>query len=211
MSSKVLKHTIHLYNRIRLQNKEFSLITNTCIGGIIYHELNLQFLSPTINCSINEHDEFITFSRNIEHYLSLPLDFIPSKWEYPVAVLHGEPGDVTVHFVHYHSEQEAKTKWEERKKRLKWDNLFVMMDGDNCSDEQVKAFDDMPIKNKVIITMKDYPMYRSVYAIKRPDYVQGDILKYGLMRGAVRGFELFDFVHFFNTGKIKKNALFRNR
>jgi len=186
-------------------------MANTCIGGIIYHELNQRFMSPFINGGLLDPDEFLTFCNHMEYYLSLPLDFVPSKYKYPLAVLHGEPGDLTMHFTHYHSEQEAKTKWEERKRRVKWDNLFVLMDGDNCSDEQVRAFESIPVKNKVIITMKDYPEYKSVYAIKRPDYIQGDILKYGLLKESVRWFELFDYVHFFNTGKIRNNALFRNR
>jgi len=211
MLSKIIRRLVHSYNRIRLRNTEFSLITNTCIGGIIYHELRLPFLSPIINCGILEHDEFITFLRNMEHYLSLPLDFIPSKRNYPVAVLHGEMGDVTVHFAHYHTEKDAQAKWEVRKKRIRWDNLFVLMDGDNCSDIQVRDFDNLPIKNKVVITMKNYPECPSSFAILRKDYVQGEILKYGLLRGTIRWFELFDIVHFFNTGKIRKNAFFRNR
>ena len=210
MLKKIIRHIVHFYNRIRLHNTDFTLITNTCIGGIIYHELHLQFMSPTINYGILEHDQFITFSSHLEHYLQLSLDFIPSEWNYPVAILHGNWGDVIVYFTHYKSEQEALKKWSKRKERVNPQNIFIMMDGDNCTEEQVKSFECIHVKRKVIITMKNYPECKSVFAIKRQDYVQSEILKYGLIKKSVRWFELFDYVYFFNTGKIRNNALFRN-
>lgn len=211
MFAKILRHIIHFYNRIRLYNRNFTLISNTCIGGIIYHELNLQFLSPTINCGIRNHEEFFTFCRHLEHYLTLPLDFVPSQWKYPVAILHGKPGDVKVYFTHYNSEDEAQKKWEERKKRVNLDNLFILMDGDNCTEQQIRTFDALPQQHKAIITMAEYPELKSVWAIKHPDYKQAQILEYGLMHKSIRWFEMLDYVHFFNTGKIRDNALFCNK
>ncbi len=211
MYAKILRHIIHFYNRMRLRNCDFSLISNTCIGGIMSHELNLQFRSPIINCAIYDHDEFFIFCRHLEHYLSLPLDFIPPKWNYPMAVLHGDYGDVTIYFVHYHSNEESQKKWEERKTRVNLDNIIILMDGDNCSDQQVRAFDSLPWQRKAIITMKEYPKIKSVWAITHPDYKQGQILEYGLLKHSIRWFEMMDYVHFFNTGKIRDNALFRNK
>ena len=51
------------------------------------------------------------------------------------------------------------------------------MDGDNCSDSQVKRFNQLPQSRKVIITMKKYPQYQSVYAINRKDYPQNQPLE----------------------------------
>ena len=61
------------------------------------------------------------------------------------------------------------------------------MDGDNCSDDQVELFDKLSIKNKVIITMKEYPQYKSVFAIRRSDYPQGKILEYDLLMEVLGG------------------------
>jgi uncharacterized protein (DUF1919 family) len=206
-----IRDLISYYNRLRLRNKKPSLITNTCIGGILYHELHLKFCSPTINCGILVPEEFITFCEHLDTYLNLPIDFVSSQWEYPVGILHGEFGDITVYFAHYKTEKEARDKWLERVKRVDYNNLYVLMDGDDCSDDQVELFDKLSIKNKVIITMKEYPQYKSVFAIRRSDYPQGKILEYGLLHGGARWYELFDFVHFINTGEIRTNALFRNR
>ena len=206
-----IRDAIACVHRARLRNKEFTLITNTCVGGILFHDLHLRFCSPTINCGIRDHDEFLTFCGHLEHYLSLPVVMVPSQWSYPVGVLHGDWGDVRVYFTHYHSEEEALTKWEERKARVQYNNLMVLMDGDNCHDCHVEAFDKLPQQRKVIITMKEYPQYRSVFAIKRKDYPQGKLLEYGLLHGGARWYELFDYVHFFNTGKIRGNVFYHNR
>lgn len=128
-----------------------------------------------------------------------------------MAVLHGDYGDVTIYFVHYHSNEEAQKKWEERKTRVNLDNIIILMDGDNCSDQQVRAFDSLPWQRKAIITIKEYPEIKSVWAITHPDYKQGQILEYGLLKHSIRWFEMMDYVHFFNTGKIRDNALFRNK
>ena len=206
-----VRNSISYYNRLRLRNKKPSLITNTCIGGLIYHELHLRFCSPTINLGIRIPEEFIIFCEHLDEYLSLPIDFIPSEWGYPVGILHGGFGDIKVYFTHYKTEQEARIKWSERVERVDYNNLFVLMDGDDCSDEQVEMFDRLSVKNKVIITMKEYPQYKSVFTIRRNDYPQGKILEYGLLHGGARWYELFDFVHFLNTGNIRTNAFFHNR
>lgn len=36
-------------NRNRLINQDFSLLCNNCNGGVICHDLGLQFRSPTVN------------------------------------------------------------------------------------------------------------------------------------------------------------------
>jgi uncharacterized protein (DUF1919 family) len=35
--------------RSRLTNKEVTIFSSNCIGGVIYHDLGLRFMSPTIN------------------------------------------------------------------------------------------------------------------------------------------------------------------
>lgn len=180
-------------------------------GGIISHELNQRFCSPTVNLGIRSHDEFFIFVEHLDYYLTLPLDFIPTEFRYPVAVLHGEYGDVTVFFRHYSSKEQALGKWKERIPRIVRDNMFLIMDGDNCSDEQVIHFSRLPIKRKVIITMKPYPEIPSVFTISHPRYKQASLLKYELVDESLRWLELFDYVHFLNTGEIRANALFRNR
>jgi len=205
--SKSLQHLLRMLNRLRLHNRNFSLITNTCIGGIVYHDLGLRFLSPTINCGIRDHAEFFTFCIHLRHYLSLPLDFITTQWSYPVATLHGDYGDVTVYFSHYKTREQAADRWEERKGRVNWDNIVVLMDGDNCTPDQVAAFAALPQSHKVIFTMSQRASCACEFPLNHPDYKPTELLEYGPLHGALRWYELLDVVQFLNSGRIRRNPL----
>ncbi len=55
--------------RLRNKNKTPTIISNNCIGGIIYHDLGLEFMSPTINLFFKNED-FFTFLNDIEYYIN---------------------------------------------------------------------------------------------------------------------------------------------
>ena len=54
--------------RKKLDNLNFSIIASNCVGTIIYHDLNLPFLSPTINLTI-EMNDFVRFAENLKWYM----------------------------------------------------------------------------------------------------------------------------------------------
>ena len=131
-----------------------------CVGGIMYHDLGLEFQSPTVNLYIRAVD-FVKFCNNIKYYLNFPLIELPwnSEIGYPVATLNGE---ITVYFKHYRTFDEANDAWERRKKRINWDHIcFIMVDRDIippvsktggakfCGEKTIKGFNDLPYKNKV--------------------------------------------------------------
>ena len=65
------KQKLYHERRLMLQNKtmgEKTLITNTCIGGRLYHDYNQQFLSPTIDLYIKPKD-FVKLCCNLKEYL----------------------------------------------------------------------------------------------------------------------------------------------
>ena len=59
-------------DRKRLVNKDFTIIASNCTAGILYHELGLKFLSPTINLYM-EGDDFVKFCTNINYYLNVEM------------------------------------------------------------------------------------------------------------------------------------------
>ena len=119
--SKFVSFEYSFRNRL-LTNRDFTIISNNCIAGFIYHDLNMSFLSPTINLTINNHD-YIKFLLNIEHYLSLQLVEVKSNDKrYPVGLL----GDIGINFIHYNSFEEAKMAWERRKTRINFKNIYVI-------------------------------------------------------------------------------------
>lgn len=149
--------------RLRLKNRDFTIISSNCNGGMIYHDMKLKFLTPTINLSFDMND-FVRFTENLEHYIAQPLTpFSDERFDYPCGML----GDIEVRFNHYCSFEEAQAKWEQRKKRINRNNIFILgIDGDNCTYESIKRFDALPFENKVIFTHKPYPEFKSTYYIK---------------------------------------------
>lgn len=82
-----------------------------CTGGILSHDLGLQFKSPTVNLFFRAED-FIKFCENLKYYLSIE-EFVECKnseiigeRKYPVAYL----DDLTLFLVHYRSVKEAQDK-----------------------------------------------------------------------------------------------------
>ena len=99
----------------------------------------------------------------MDFYLTQSLTLVQIEKSYPV----GKLADLEIHFMHYHSEQEANEKWQLRTSRMNFDNLFIMMtDRDGITEKDIQRFDKLPFKNKVIFTHNPYPAFKSTYYIK---------------------------------------------
>jgi uncharacterized protein (DUF1919 family) len=100
--------------------EDITFISQNCIGGVLYHDLGLQFRSPTINAFIPEPG-FVKLVLNLRHYMDKELVM---RWgeEYPIGTL----DDVEIHFMHYDTCKEAKAVWDKRKARINWDKIFVI-------------------------------------------------------------------------------------
>ena len=147
-----IRRTLRYFYRKRLQKRDITLITNNCIGGIIYHDMHLQFLSPTINRYF-DNEEFIRFCTYLDEYLSLAIEeCISIQKPFPVGVLHGSHGDVHIYFMHYDSFEQAVAKWYERKERINYDNLYIIMEAQKCSSTILAKFNNIPYANKVVLT-----------------------------------------------------------
>lgn len=149
--------------RCKLKNLTPTIISSNCNGEFIYYDMKLRFMSPTINLSF-EMNDYVKMLENLRWYMEQPISpYDDPRFNYPTGML----GDVEIRFNHYKTFEEAVNKWEERKRRIDWDNLFVLgIDGDNCTYESIKRFDSLPYKHKVIFTHKEYPEFKSAYYIK---------------------------------------------
>lgn len=116
------KPLIYLRSK-RYKNRSLTIISSNCVGGIIYHDYGMRFFSPTINLYF-ENSDFIKFCNKLNYYLNLKLvESQVGNKEYPVGML----GDIKIHFLHYKTFNEAKTKWEERKNRIDKDNMIFIL------------------------------------------------------------------------------------
>lgn len=190
---------LHIRNRIdrlRFNNPNVSIITNHCMGGIICHDLGIQFNSPTVNLKILPGD-FIKFAENLEEYIGKDIVEVEDKSvSYPVGML----GDVKLWFVHYETFEQAVSAWNRRKKRINWDNIRVMLTvREECSEDILSRFEKLPYK-KVAFSNERHENYPSViYANKNGKQLSGyisDVMNVFGKRGYQTGG--FDYIKFLN-------------
>lgn len=181
----------------RLKNSEFSIISNGCFGGFIYHNLSKEFLSPTINLWVGEdYDDFMKFLLNMDHYLNCELKFFkdPNEKKYPREYL----DDILIGFNHYDTEEEAKSAWERRKKRILKDRIWIIYwNPYGIKKEWYDKLMSMHFRNVAVISYEDTVKKFSTCRIKRSD---PSCEWFSKDRYGVRLFEkYFDYVDFLNT------------
>ncbi len=150
MLSKIFHKLYAIRMKLTIKSKDFTIICNNCLAGVFYNDLGLKFRSPTINLFMYPSD-FVKFCLNLKYYINVELtEVLQEKYNYPV----GKLEDIEIYFMHYKSFQEAKQCWNRRKKRINFDNLFVIMvDRDNCSAKDIENFKKIKYK-KIFLTNK---------------------------------------------------------
>ena len=177
----------------RLKNSDFSIICSSCIGGVIYHDLGLPFLSPTVNLFMTQND-LIKFALRLKYYCSLKLNFIQSDKPYPVAML----DDIRLDFNHYHTDKEAEEAWERRKARINYDNIYVIFYyRDGHSIEEIRKIESAECKKVMVLSHKpidiEYSLCLKGNGRADQNYMEKD--KFG-----IRTFEKeWDFVSWLNS------------
>ncbi|MDE6655553.1 MAG: DUF1919 domain-containing protein, partial [Anaeroplasmataceae bacterium] len=117
--------------------------------------------------------------------------------KYPI----GQLKDIKIHFLHYKTFSEAKEKWDIRKLRINWNNIFVIMsDRDNFYPELVDEFLKLPYK-KVLFSHKDYNQDEIVF-VKRDmkKHEVDDLTKYYNFKG-IKTYEYYFNFDKWLTGK----------
>ena len=149
--------------RLRNRNKDFTLIAQNCIGGVIYADLGIQFLSPTINMFI-EDENFVKLVENLEHYLSVKVEPLTDKFIDPIDNTIVYPkikiDDIEICCLHYKDCQDAIDAWERRKKRVTLSNVFVIGNSWNMhgNKELIARICQSKYKSVVFSSVKmDYP------------------------------------------------------
>lgn len=183
--------------RANIHNKDFTIFASNCIGGLLYHDLGLQFNSPLINLYLDSED-FIKFCEDPKKYLAM--DFVecndyPDR-DYPI----GRLGDIDVNFVHYKTLEEGVQKWKERAQRINWDNIVVISTNrGGYNKEHEERFNKLPYKKVLFTNVKD----------DNPNhyYISGydDLPDLGLITDPTdrfsgkRVYDRFDWISFFNA------------
>ena len=177
------------------RNTDFTLFCANCMGGYIYHQLGVEFKSPTINMMIMQPD-FYKLVANIEQYMKM--DFVEVRNGSRVPC--GRLGDITVYFTHYNTFEDGVRSWKERSQRINMDNLYIIAtDRDGVSCEDIAALQKIKCKKLLVFTAKkmNFP-----YCFWLPQYEQqgmvGNIIKKTLS-GKWLFETFFDYVGWLNS------------
>lgn len=162
----ILQERINKKNRKRLilRADDRTIIANNCIGGFISHYLNLRFCSPTVNLYIHQPD-YIKMLQEFDKYFdpAAPITQVKTDKPFPVGDLYG----CKIYFMHYTDFEGAVQKWRERCARINKNAMYFMMtDRDGCTLEDMKAFDALPYKNKVLFTCQERPDIACAFYIR---------------------------------------------
>lgn len=157
--------------RKKLNSTHFAIIANNCWAGEVYKYYNLPFTTPFIGLFLYPD----CYLRLLENWSKIDLGAIQiqhkSKYHdtersYPVGLLDG--GNIEVHFLHYHSDEEALAKWTKRSKRLAQfsenELFFKFCDRDEATESHFERFAALPFRNRLAISARIYPFLCQVSA-----------------------------------------------
>ena len=158
--------------------ENISIISSNCFAGRIMQDLKMQYNSPTLGLYFM-YPDYLEFLSNLEYYLKdAKIEFVEhskytlgdyrrnkAKQWYPIGLLGGR---VEIHFLHYHTEEEAATKWYRRASRVNFNKLLIIgMEQNRCDIDDIYAFDKLPFKNKIMFSSKKLPPLESNVFISR--------------------------------------------
>lgn len=173
------------------------VVSNNCVGGAILHDLGLQFLSPFVNLLIMPAD-YIKMLKSLPEYMASELRFFRQDGiEYPIAKLK----DITVHFIHYNTEEDARLKWYERVARMDYNHLYILFsDRDGATKDDIEEFDKLPYKHKVVLVNKPTPNIKSAVYLKgyEKDKEIGMLIAYKNKFSYRKKYDDFDYVRWLN-------------
>lgn len=120
--------------RWRVRARNFTIITNNCIGSLLYKQLGMRFLSPTINIAIEDDEDYFAFCKDLRYYTACPLCDVSAEMRMPNPVGRLVPQDeahrpVDLSFVHYPTFAEAADRWVTRVERINYEKLVFIYTG----------------------------------------------------------------------------------
>lgn len=186
----------YLYPQYTGEKTGISIISQNCIGGVLMHEYNMKFLTPTINCYMSMPD-FVSFCEELSKNLRVELQESDENSEnkFPVAKLN----ELKLMAVHYQTFDEFKNAWNKRRQRVNFDRVFIIMtDRDGFTEALLPRIAKLPYE-KVLFSHIDYPEYDFVCKIPGFENANtvGSLTDYSGIKGK-RLYSYYDFKSCFN-------------
>lgn len=202
------------YEARRLKTKPFIIVTNNCWGFELYNATGREYNTPLVGLFLMP-ECYVRFLENFGECIDAELKFAdtsrygnPVK-HYPVGVL---PHDIEIHFLHYSSREAASEKWNRRVSRLKKDmangtELFLKLDREGYTPEQIARFHALPFKNKVSVGLQKFDSEAHLHVPRMCQKPSGKI--YDGAKLYKKRYRYFDITSWLLGGKISHSPMSR--
>lgn len=112
---------------IKLKESSVSIISNNCWGGVAYHTLGLECLSPFKNLFLKD-DDYLRVIKNLKQYMAEE----PVLKRYKISSNHSrypvlQIDDIEIYCNHTSDGEQAIKDWNRRKSKINFDNLYIEM------------------------------------------------------------------------------------
>lgn len=144
-----------------------TIISNNCMGGVIYFRHNMEIKSPTIKLQIMP-EEYAKFCANIHHYMETDVkEYKPEDMseEHKTSLIrmydkipdspYGLLDDIVIAFSHYDTFEYAQRIWYRRRERIEWDHIAYIMHihyRDRGYEKEVKEFLSLNLPHSAAFT-----------------------------------------------------------
>lgn len=166
---------------LELKKSKVTILSNYCLGGILYKKLGLEQLSPTINafCTTENYYEFV---ENYEKYLSCDMEILEEDKmqdalkigemfaSAPRGMIHNQVEWVFNHDVYI---EKAVDRWNEKRKKVNMENIVVLKT--IFSDEDAYRFENLNVEKKLGFYYKDLGLKHVLYCPEWKDQEVRDI------------------------------------
>ena len=194
------------YERKKLPEQPFTIISDDCWGGQIYRYHHLPYLTPTVGVQIM-HRDYLSFVKN----LSQPdfLDFIEERHtdKYPTI----RNPYALILCVHYETAKKAIDAFRRRYGRIVWDNIFYKVDFGKpwYSPEDIADWNELNLPKSIAFT---YPGMRK-RAQQTPTIHRSLVVRQWRRDGAKMYFASrreFDIFRFLKHDRVQKTPVISN-
>lgn len=200
LAALCLRKVYNGQRRVRLRGAVPTVISRDCAGGILYHDLGLEIVSPTVNLGMPGKD-FILFCQHLRAFLDAEVQEAEGR-EFPMGRLETEYGTVILFFTHYDNFQKASRLWKRRCARVDMENLRLIFHvfPEDLTQQLLEDFEALPYEHKVLLSSgidcEKYP-----HGFNLPIYETGarpTLDQYKTPYGIKRHMDAFDWVSFLN-------------
>lgn len=149
-------------------DKGFTIVSNNCWGAHVYQRLGIPYATPFVGLFIPPAD-YLELAEHLDALIGAELTFTRESksasvnaWRererlhYPIGLLGAR---VEIDFQHYASEEEARTTWARRCRRINPDpgrRFFKFDDREGATAADIAAFAALGLPHKVCFTVRRY-------------------------------------------------------